>query len=222
MAHDTAADALRTFDTLIGGGTAIIPTHVGYAIVGITEEAIHRTFVAKGRASEKLHAFTGCPELHEALHVLDDDKRAVIRTLWQECELTFGCVAPARLDHPMIRKLPPAILSQSLHEGTVAMLLGAGPFLDALGRLSLEHETAVIGSSANLTQRGVKFSVEEIEPEIVEAADLVIDYGLMRWAEYGMSSTMIDFRDYTVVRRGACFDLIEEVLSGRFGIEIGG
>jgi len=220
MAPDTEADALRTFDTLMAGGTAIIPTHVGYAFVGVSEDAIHRTFTAKGRAPGKLHAYTGCPELHDALHVLDEDKRRVVRVLWQEHDLTLGCVAPARLDHAMIRALPDAIREQSVHEGTIAMLLGAGPFLDALGRLSFENRTAIIGSSANVTHRGVKFRVEDIEPEILAAADLVIDHGLMRWVAYGASSTMIDFRDYSVIRRGACFDLIQDVLARRFGIRI--
>ena len=222
MNHDAAEDALRTFETLLAGGTAIIPTHVGYAFVGITEEAIHRTAAAKRRGPGKLHAFTGCPELHQAVHLLDDHKREVIRTLWQECGLTLGCVAPARMEHPVIRSLPPSVLERSVREGTVAMLLGAGPFLDALGRLGLEHGTAILGSSANLTGRGVKFRVEDIEPEILAAADLVVDHGLMRWAAYGASSTMIDFRDYSVVRRGACFDLIEDVLARRFGVRLAG
>lgn len=218
--YDVEVDAKRAFDTLVAGGTAIIPTRVGYAIVGISEEAIDRTFLAKRREPGKLHAFTGSPELHETLHILDDETRHVIRTIWMDAGLTIGCVAPARIDHPMIQKLPESIRSQSTKNGTIAMLLGAGPFLDALGRLSYEHQIPIIGSSANVTQRGVKFRVEDIEPEIIEAADLVIDYGLMRWASYNYSSTMIDFRDYSVVRNGACFDLIQDLLHRHFDIKI--
>ncbi len=218
--YDVEDDARRTFDTLATGGAAIIPTHVGYAIVGISEEAIDRTFVAKRRKKGKLHAFTGSPELHGTLHILDDKTREVIRTIWQEAGLTIGCVAPARIDHPMIQKLPEAIRAQSTKDGTIAMLLGAGPFLDALGRLSYENQVPIIGSSANVTQQGVKFRVEDIEPEIIEAADMVIDYGLMRWASYNYSSTMIDFRDYSVVRNGACFDLLQDLLLRHFDIEI--
>ena len=60
---------------------------------------------------------------------------------------------------------------------------------------------------------------DEIAPAI-EAADVVIDYGLMRWVAYGTSSTMIDFRRCRVVRRGSCFDLIAEVCRRHFGIEL--
>ncbi len=218
--YDVGNDARRTYDTLMAGGAAIIPTYVGYAIVGISEEAIDRTFVAKRRKKGKLHAFTGSPELHDSLHILDDKTRKVIRTIWQEAGLTIGCVAPARIDHPMIQKLPDAIRSQSIKDGTLAMLLGGGPFLDALGRLSYENQIPIIGSSANVTQRGVKFRVEDIESEIIEAANLIIDYGLMRWASYNFSSTMIDFRDYSVVRKGACFDLLQDLLLRHFDIKI--
>ncbi len=47
--YDVENDARRAFDTLMAGGAAIIPTYVGYAIVGISEEAIDRAFVAKRR-----------------------------------------------------------------------------------------------------------------------------------------------------------------------------
>ncbi len=100
------------------------------------------------------------------------------------------------------------------------MLLGAGPFLDVLGRLSYENQIPIIGSSANVTQQGVKFRVEDIESEVIAAADMVIDYGLMRWASYNFSSTMIDFRDYSVVRNGACFDLLQDLLRRQYNIEI--
>ena len=217
---DVENDARRAFDTLMAGGAAIIPTYVGYAIVGISEEAIDRTFVAKRRKKGKLHAFTGSPELHDSLQILDDKTRRVIRSIWQEAGLTVGCVAPAQIDHPMIQKLPEAIRSQSIKDGTIAMLLGAGPFLDVLGRLSYENQIPIIGSSSNVTQQGVKFRVEDIEPEVIAAADLVIDYGLMRWASYNFSSTMIDFRDYSVVRNGACFDLLQDLLRRQYNIEI--
>ncbi|MAG96427.1 MAG: Sua5/YciO/YrdC/YwlC family protein [Alphaproteobacteria bacterium] len=220
LSNDIKKDAMRTFSVLMEGGTAIVPTHVGYAFVGISEEAIHNTFVAKRRAPGKLHAFTGCKPLHDALHVVDDRASAAVDAIWREHGLTIGCVAPARLDHPIMKKLPKTVFQQSIKDGTVAMLLGAGPFLDELGRLSLENEIAIIGSSANLTHRGVKYRTEDIEPEILAAADLVIDYGLMRWVSYNFSSTMIDFRDYSVVRYGACFDLIQDILRRQFGIVI--
>ncbi len=42
----------------------------------------------------------------------------------------------------------------------------------------------------------------------------------MRWHSYGKSSTMINFADYSVVRYGSCFDLIDDVLRRHFDIAL--
>jgi len=219
--YDYETDAKRAFDVVAGGGIAIIPMHVGYAIVGATGDAVRRIFRAKQRKPSKLNAITGSPELHRDLHILDERARQVVDAITLQYDLPLGTVAPARLDHPMLRKLDPEILAQSTLDGTIAMLLGGGPFLDTLGRLSYENNLAILGSSANLALHGTKFRAAEIEPEIRAAADIVFDYGLMRWAAYGQSSTMLDLRDYSVVRKGACFDLITDLLQRHFGITLG-
>ncbi|MCZ7562648.1 MAG: Sua5/YciO/YrdC/YwlC family protein [Burkholderiales bacterium] len=217
---DVEADAARVFDVVANGGVAIIPTHVGYAIVGATAAAIRRVFAAKRRRPSKLNAITGCRELHDELHDIDEHARAVVAAITEAYDLPLGTVAPFRTDHPMIARLDPDILAQTTHEGTVAMLLGGGPFLETLGRLSRRHQLAVIGSSANLSLHGTKFRVQDIEPEIVAAADEILDYGLMRWVCYGKSSTMLDLRDYRVVRYGVCFELIDDLLQRHFGIRL--
>lgn len=214
------ADARRAFEVIAAGGVAIIPMHVGYAIVGATADAVRRIFAAKRRAPAKLNAITGYPALQDELHLIDDRARAVVRAITEAYDLPLGAVAPYRPDHPMIRKLEPDVLAQTTREGTIAMLLGGGPFLQALGRLSWENALAVVGSSANLSLRGTKYRVVDIEPEITALADLVIDYGLMRWSAYGMSSTMIDLRDWRVVRKGACYEHIRELVLRHFGIDL--
>lgn len=217
---DVQSDARRVFDLLANGGIAIVPMHVGYAIVGATAPAVRRIFTVKQRAPSKLNAITGCPELHDELHQLGERARAVVRAITLDYDFPLGVVAPFRPAHPMIARLEPDILEQTTHEGTIAMLLGGGPLLDALGRLSQAHALAVIGSSANLSLHGTKYRVADIEPGIASAADLVLDYGLMRWSCYGESSTMIDFRDYRAVRKGVCYEHIAELVQRHFGIEM--
>ena len=112
------------------------------------------------------------------------------------------------------------MLDQTTDEGTIAMLLNAGPLLDELARIAFADNRLVIGSSANISLRGVKFRADDIEPEIREAADIVVDYGLSRWNRYGKSSTMIDVDRMRVVRYGSCFDLIDDLLARRFGISL--
>ncbi|MBI3372057.1 MAG: Sua5/YciO/YrdC/YwlC family protein [Betaproteobacteria bacterium] len=220
--YDCEADAERVFRVVADGGLAIIPCSIGYAIVGVTPAAIHRAFEAKRRSPSKLNALTGCKPLHLALHDVDARGREVVRAITEDLDLPLGTVARYRAEHPMVQRIPPEVLAQSTRQGTVAMLVNAGPFLEALGWLSFTHGLPIIGSSANLSQRGVKFRVEDIEPEVRAAADLVIDHGLMRWACYRCSSTMLDVNEMKVVRHGIGFDLIQDRLRRQFGIELPG
>ncbi len=216
--NDYESDAKRVYECLVGGGIGIIPTDVGYVILGITGRAIREIFKVKRRKPEKLNAMCGCLEMHRDLHILDSDRRAVVSAIVEDANLPMGTVAPARLDHPALSSLDRDVLDQTTDEGTIAMLLNAGPLLDTLARIAFADNRLVIGSSANISLQGVKFRAEDIEPEIRAAADIVIDYGLARWNRYGRSSTMIDAGRLRVVRYGSCFDLIDDLLKRRFGI----
>lgn len=218
--YDYEADARRAYDVVAGGGVAIIPCDIGYAIVGASPEAIARAFAAKRRAPAKLNALTGCRALHQAVHDVDARGREVVRAITEDLDLPLGTVARYRPEHPLVRRIAPEVLEQSTKAGTVAMLVNAGRFLDALGWLSFVNNLPIIGSSANVSHRGVKFRVDEIEPEVREAADLVIDHGVMRWAAYNCSSTMLDVNEMKVVRHGIGFDLIQDRLKRQFGIEL--
>ena len=93
-----------------------------------------------------------------------------------DLNLPLGLVAPFKEDHPMIKKLGPETLARSSVEGTLAMLVNGGQLMDELARLSFESGRPIMGSSANLTGRGTKAFVEDIEPEIMSAADIIINY----------------------------------------------
>ena len=77
------------------------------------------------------------------------------------------------------------------------------------------------GSSANISLTGSKFRIADIEPELIDVADIVIDQGTAKYANReGVSSSIIDFRNFTVVRYGCCFDRIEEIFKERFSIQL--
>ena len=217
---DVDSDAQRVYEVLVDGGIGIIPTDVGYVILGITSRAIWDIFRIKRRKPEKLNAMCGCREMHAAIHDLPDDRRNIVKVITEDYSLPLGAVAPAQLGHPALAGLDTDVLDQTTDNGTIAMLLNAGPMLDTLARIGFEDGRLIIGSSANLSLQGVKFRVCDIEPDIVEAADIVIDYGLMRWNRYAKSSTMIDVGDMRVVRYGSCFDLIDDLLRRHFDITL--
>jgi hypothetical protein len=96
-------------------------------------------------------------------------------------------------------------LARSSIEGTLAMLVNGGALQDEIARLALEAGKPVMGSSANMTGQGsylsikgssidrymltllpfalvgTKSLVEDIEPEILNAVDLVINYGRQKY-----------------------------------------
>jgi len=103
------------------------------------------------------------------------------------------------------------------------MLLNAGPLHNALATLSHEQATPVFGSSANQSLSGSKYCIADIEQAVLDSADIIIDHGTCRDANaQGLSSTIIDFRDYSVVRAGCRFDEIADFAETRFGITLRG
>jgi tRNA A37 threonylcarbamoyladenosine synthetase subunit TsaC/SUA5/YrdC len=219
-AFDIQGDAKRAMDVILSGGIAIIPSYVGYVILGATTEAINKTIEVKERGPSKLNAVIGCASMHAALHVLEGRNREIVRTITQGYNLPMGTVAPADLNHPMMKNLDTEVFERTTLGGTIAMLLNAGPLMDAMADLSFEAGQLVVGSSANLSLHGTKFRAQDIEPQVLNAADIVIDYGLMRWANYGRSSTMVNVHDFSVVRYGSCLDLINDVLQRHYDFKL--
>jgi tRNA A37 threonylcarbamoyladenosine synthetase subunit TsaC/SUA5/YrdC len=217
---DIEADARRAFDAIRAGGIAILPMDVGYSLIGSAEPALRRIFDTKRRAPSKLNAMLGDEAIHREIHLLDRRQRAMVDAIIADHGLPLGLIAPGRMDHPLLQALSPAMLERSTKEGTVLMLLNAGAFHAAICRLSARHGVPLFGSSANLSLSGTKFRVEDIEPEVLSIADVVVDYGLRKWHFYRASSTLLDIRDCRVVRRGSCFETIADVLQRQFGVTL--
>ena len=221
VGHDVPAEAAAVLDALDGGGIAIIPLNVAYAILGRTEAAIRRIFEVKRRSYDKPSGMFGGGVASADLHVLTPEGEAVRKALIEEADLPFSIVAEYRRDHPLLAGVEPFVLETSTKGATMDMLLNAGPLHNALAALSHERGTPVFGSSANQSLSGSKYRVEDIEREVLDAADIVIDHGTCRDAnDDGLSSTIIDFRDFSVVRAGCRFDEISAFLKERFGVTL--
>ncbi len=217
---DIAGDARRAVDVVKAGGVVVFPTDVGYAGTGGCEAALTRFFRAKGRGAHKRNAMLGSLELHEEVHLPDPRADEMIRALVLDYDLPVSAIGSFRAGHPLLRALGDAALSASTEGGTLAVLMNVGPLEAEMARLAAEEGQPLFGSSANLTGTGTKFRAVDVQPEIRAAADLVIDYGLAKYHRYRRSSTMIDFRTMEVVRIGACYELIADVLSRHFGVEL--
>jgi tRNA A37 threonylcarbamoyladenosine synthetase subunit TsaC/SUA5/YrdC len=219
---DIKGDARRIFDALARGGVAVIPNDAGYALMGGSAEAVRRIFDAKERGGHKRNAMLCSIEMQRELHVLDRRSQDMIEMITQDYDLTLGAVAPFRADHPLLAKLDPVTLAASTGNGTLGMLLNGGHLFEEVCRLSHEAVLPAFGSSANITGTGPRFRVEDIPQELLDIADVVIDYGLRKYHTYQRSATILRFGEGKVeaVRIGSCYELICDVLKRHFDVDL--
>jgi tRNA A37 threonylcarbamoyladenosine synthetase subunit TsaC/SUA5/YrdC len=192
---DLEADARRAFDALKAGGIAIVPNDIGYSILGGSGPALRRIFETKGRAASKLNAMVGNAEIHRELHICSQRGRDIVAAITGDYDLPLGCIAPCRIDHPLLRALPADTLAASTRDNTLVMLL-------------------------NRSLSGTKFAVEAIEPEIKAIADVIIDHGLQKYHVYAASSTLLNLETLEVVRVGSCYESIRYILERHFGVTL--
>lgn len=217
---DPANDARRAMDAMVAGGIAILPNDVGYSLIGARREALARIFTTKRRAPEKLNAMLGNDDLHRELHVVSERGRRIVEAIIVDYDLPLGLIAPCRSDHPLLASLDADTFARSTRDNTLLMLMNAGRFHAEITRLSLERETLLFGSSANLSLHGTRFRVEDIEPEVKAIADVVIDHGLMKYHPWAASSTLLHCETLEVVRFGSCYENIAYILKRHFGVDL--
>jgi len=216
---DITGDAQQIKDVIVGGGVVILQGDVGYGMLTATPKAARKTFDVKGRAAHKRHGMLGCADFRHEAQILDPARHDMIDAITIDYDLPLGVIAPVRPGHPVIESIEPETFRASSVDGTMAMLHNNGALSDEMARLSLEEGVAFLGSSANLSGTGVKFRVQDIQPEVIEQADLVVDYGLAKYHYYQRSSTMINFEKMQVVRVGCGYELISDILLRYFGFE---
>ncbi|KAF8150403.1 hypothetical protein K438DRAFT_441109 [Mycena galopus ATCC 62051] len=223
---DVGRDALEAHKVLKNGGVVIVPTDVGYGLVSNSAEGIERAFAAKQRKMGHTLGLIGTYQQHAELHILSDDeaehrrKLEMTRAMTRDMGAVLALVAPFRRDHPRLKQFSGMTLERLEKNGTLGIAIGEGPFLTELGRLNDEDGLLMVGSSANLTGEGQKYRVEDIEPEVLEAADLVVDYGLQKWHLYQRPGTNFDVYNMKVLRIGANYEVFRERMRKWAGVAL--
>ena len=116
------ADARRVFECVRDGGVAIIHLDIAYAILARSAEAVRRIYAAKRRSSDKPTGFLGNHALHEALHILDDRAREMVRRITQHHDLPLAVIAPYRKEHPLLANLDPFVHQHAVKGDTLNIL----------------------------------------------------------------------------------------------------
>ncbi len=219
--EEATAGAGTLLDCVAAGGTAIIPLDTAYGFIGHAPDAVRHIFTTKRRSYDKPSGMFSNWELFCEIHVVGQRKRDLVRAIIADHDLPFSVVGPFRADHPLLKRLDPFVLESTTKDGTLDMLLNAGALHNELARLALEREVCVVGSSANVSLSGSKYRLEDIEPEIREAADIELDGGTSRYANpLGHASTIVDLRTLATVRVGVCYDEICGILARDFGLDL--
>lgn len=215
------SDVGRVMDGIAGGGVALVPLDVAYAIIAATPEGIRRIYAAKRRSWGKPGGMFANWQMSEEIHAMDADRHLMVRTVIEEEGLPFSIVAPFRAEHPLLQAADPFVLEASSKAGTLDMLFNAGQFHDEIARQSQARMLPVFGSSANLSLAGSKYRLEDIEAPVREAGDVAFDYGVSLYAnDQGLSSTIIDFTDFSVIRVGHVFNQLRRIFEQRFGVRL--
>ncbi|UUZ65189.1 Sua5/YciO/YrdC/YwlC family protein [Polaromonas sp. P1-6] len=213
-------DAVRTLDVIKSGGIALVPNDTGYALCGSSLAPLQKIFDNKKRGTHKRNAMAADLGTQRELHTLDRRAQEMVEALVVEHDLPIAVVGSFRADHPVMRKLDPELLRASTAAGTVALLLNAGTFHAELCRLAREEVVPLLGSSANFSGTGTRYRVEDVPQELRALADITIDHGLRRAHIYQRAGTVINFSTMQVVRIGAYYELISDVLRRSFGVEL--
>jgi tRNA A37 threonylcarbamoyladenosine synthetase subunit TsaC/SUA5/YrdC len=217
---DVVAQSTELLDVIEGGGVAVLPLDVAYAIVGNSEESIRRIFTAKNRSYEKPSGMFSNFDLLEEIQIMEDWKKDIVRAVIFDNDLPFSTVAPFRTDHPMFKNVAPFVLQNSSKLGTLDMLLNAGVFHNEMTRQSLGRGMPVFGSSANTSLQGSKYRLEDIEEPVRAAGDMLVDGGLSKYHnDEGLSSSIIDFTTFKTVRIGVCYDKLCDIFL-KFDIDL--
>lgn len=174
----------RAAEVLKSGGVLIYPTDTVYGIGGDArrEEVVERIRKIKGRGEEvPFSVILGNLAMVEEYVDAKEDIRYVMEAFPGAVTL----ILRARKELPFARN------------GKIGVRVPEHSFMR---RLSMELGMPIITTSANPSGGKPPTSVSEIDPAVLEKADLVIDGGKTL---YGMPSTILDVVERKVVRVGA-------------------
>lgn len=198
----TQEDLDRAYAVVQGSGLLLIKHDIGYGLTGRSERSIRRMFELKGRSPKKPCVVPGTREVLQDL--CPDIHPDAWDWAWAQAGWTILAVI-GTLD-PQSRlwlSLPPWVRQHTNRDGSVAVFLKPGAFVEALVERAVTDRTILVGSSANLSGQGNTFRPDDLAPSLIEGADLFLDHGVARYENpERMATTMIDLRTLQIVRRG--------------------
>ena len=215
------ADAVKAFRSMLSGGVAVLPLSVSYAIFGHTAGAVERIYELKQRAQTKPNGVIGNWDIFTSVMDTAPRDQDLVRCIIQDNNLPLSVIAPFRANHDWLRTVEFGALRRSTKAGTMDLLMNAGPLHNELARLSWEAAAPLMGSSANVSLTGSKFTLAEVQGSLIQGCDIVLDYGTSQYAnEWAIGSTIIELPSWKVLRWGGCFEAQAAIIQREFGVAL--
>jgi tRNA A37 threonylcarbamoyladenosine synthetase subunit TsaC/SUA5/YrdC len=212
-------DARQAFDVMAAGGVAVLPLSVSYAIFAHSTEGVERIYRLKQRPLTKPNGVIGNWDIFREVFQVSERDRDLVRCLTLDHDLPLSIVAPFNPQHDWLRHAEAGALRLATKGTTMDLLMNAGPLHNTLAAMSLEAGKPLMGSSANVSNSGSKFRLEDVQESLKAGCDLVLGYGTSRYVnDFGMGSTIVELPSWRVLRWGGLFEQQAELVARHFGV----
>lgn len=201
---DTGKESELVYNIIKSGGLTIVPNNVGYGFNCHSGESIRKTYNLKGRQLDNRCVCIVDLEIFKEMADCSDEERTLVEEVSRRYPICF--VTPYNKESAFLTKLDMFALTQVTKRGTIALFLNLGELEEKIVGIGKKDKLLIIGSSANISHTGNKFTVDEIEPEIRKGVDYIVDGGIVPYHNpTRMAGTIIDLKTLTPVRRGILF-----------------
>ena len=100
MKKNYLKDAKNVFNILKNGGIAIVYMRNAYAIISGTDKALKKVYKSKKRDLKRPSGMVAYSKTHETMHVLDKNKKTIIKKFSKRYDLPISIIAPYKKNHP--------------------------------------------------------------------------------------------------------------------------
>lgn len=206
----------EAYSVIKKGGLTIIPSRVGYTLLGNSDESIKKMFKLKNRPlgkpaiiltkRDKLDVFAEIPKKYNKIIDSINDKNLL-------CSFVLK-----RNKNPIYNSLAPFTNEYSQKEGTSCFVINPGEYLEYLVEKSLEDDILIVGSSANISGTGNEGIFTNLPEQITKKVDYYITDDDFIKREYNPLTrdrgVILDLskNKLTIIRKGLFYDQIKNIL----------
>lgn len=203
------ADAEAAFHTIADkDGLALVPATIGYGLLGNSRASIEKMYRIKGRSYDNPCITAATLETFDAIML---PMPAPLRAWISQVAERAPVAVVQRLDPEAgpIRRLDPWVRERCVTDGTAAVFLNTGPFVEHMVRLAEARGILLVGSSGNLSGRGNNYSYQDVPPDLLDEVDYSVDLGPAEHRnDESLATTIVNLANFSVRRKGVLFDEI--------------